>query len=59
MESFLIASAAAIDLLTAVPAGAQTSVTTITTETTGVCHHRSRETHRIYASNSVRMQESL
>jgi len=35
MKSVLIATAAAIGLLTAVPAGAQTSVTTTTTETTG------------------------
>jgi hypothetical protein len=35
MKSFVIATAAAIGLLAAVPAGAQTSVTTTTTETTG------------------------
>jgi len=35
MKSVLIATAAAIGLLTVVPAGAQTSVTTTTTETTG------------------------
>jgi hypothetical protein len=35
MKSFVIATAAAIGLLAAIPAGAQTSVTTTTTETTG------------------------
>jgi hypothetical protein len=35
MKSFVIATATAIGLLAAVPAGAQTSVTTTTTETTG------------------------
>jgi hypothetical protein len=35
MKSFVIATAAAIGVLAAVPAGAQTSVTTTTTETTG------------------------
>jgi hypothetical protein len=35
MKSFVIATAAAIGLLAAVPASAQTSVTTTTTETTG------------------------
>jgi hypothetical protein len=36
MKSFVIATAAAIGLLAAVPAGAQTSVTTTTTETGSV-----------------------
>ncbi|MBB4040990.1 hypothetical protein GGR34_002649 [Microvirga flocculans] len=35
MKSLMIATATAIGLLAAVPAGAQTSVTTTTTETTG------------------------
>jgi hypothetical protein len=35
MKSYMIAAATAIGLLAAVPAGAQTSVTTTTTETTG------------------------
>jgi hypothetical protein len=35
MKSFVIATAAAIGLLAAVPASAQTSVTTTTTEMTG------------------------
>jgi hypothetical protein len=35
MKSFVIATATAVGLLAAVPAGAQTSVTTTTTETTG------------------------
>ncbi len=35
MKSFVIATATAMGLLAAVPAGAQTSVTTTTTETTG------------------------
>ena len=35
MKSYVLATAAALGLLAAVPAGAQTSVTTTTTETTG------------------------
>jgi hypothetical protein len=35
MKSFVMATAAALGLLAAVPAGAQTSVTTTTTGTTG------------------------